>query len=599
MLQPKYLCIAIGLILNLTLSAQDSLRWVIDNQLRARDYAAAVKTYDLLFTTYQGNGNDYYNASCSWSLLKNQEQSIRYLDSAFLSGFANLEYAKIDPDLAVARQSPSFNTLIKREETFYSEENIDYLWLLEALTKRRVVSLSNKNHFSSIGSWYDWNGTPIKKILDARPDLDLKFTSDSLIDFSDKDLIIRNGRGIILLEHLKLNRLDLANSPGLLNINDQSQNVVELHDVEANVMSWNLEGYNYVRFFGVETEKIELYNCQGVGNFTIADSKLALTQQFYSTNEGAPYFPFGTIQKPINEIRIESNEFKCKEGAVGRIPFSINASKLYIDNNVFHDEVDFIDSKVGTLNMLGNHFLKAVNIDGTNFHNPTNYLPYRQFEGGFGVSGELSWEQWQTRTLIIGEQDEITQEMPYDKLVYNYKLMHSNYKERGDMISANDIYIDLKDLMLNHDYHTYKKTGSYESLIQYQIGKLLKFYTRSGTSPARAIVVSFFIILLFSFIYLLFPSEWDTKSKKRMIEDYRIFKEKNDKGYVRPFLVMSIGIIRSWLNAFALSLNAFVTLGFGAIPTKGVGRYICILQGFMGWFLLSIFTVSLINQVLI
>jgi hypothetical protein len=52
------------------------------------------------------------------------------------------------------------------------------------------------------------------------------------------------------------------------------------------------------------------------------------------------------------------------------------------------------------------------------------------------------------------------------------------------------------------------------------------------------------------------------------------------------------------LNAITLSLNSFVTLGFGNIPTKGAARYVCIFQGFLGWFLLSIFTVALINQVL-
>ena len=60
-----------------------------------------------------------------------------------------------------------------------------------------------------------------------------------------------------------------------------------------------------------------------------------------------------------------------------------------------------------------------------------------------------------------------------------------------------------------------------------------------------------------------------------------------------------IGILLlSLLNALTLSLNAFVTLGFGTIPTTGVPRYLCIVQGFLGWFLLSIFTVALINQVL-
>jgi hypothetical protein len=52
------------------------------------------------------------------------------------------------------------------------------------------------------------------------------------------------------------------------------------------------------------------------------------------------------------------------------------------------------------------------------------------------------------------------------------------------------------------------------------------------------------------------------------------------------------------LNSTTLSVNAFSTLGFGAIPVKGISRYITILEGFLGWFLLSIFSVSLISQML-
>ncbi len=52
------------------------------------------------------------------------------------------------------------------------------------------------------------------------------------------------------------------------------------------------------------------------------------------------------------------------------------------------------------------------------------------------------------------------------------------------------------------------------------------------------------------------------------------------------------------LNATTLSINVFSTLGFGAIPVKGISRYITILEGFLGWFLLSIFSVSLISQMI-
>jgi hypothetical protein len=52
------------------------------------------------------------------------------------------------------------------------------------------------------------------------------------------------------------------------------------------------------------------------------------------------------------------------------------------------------------------------------------------------------------------------------------------------------------------------------------------------------------------------------------------------------------------LNALMLSINTFTTLGFGEIPIKGLPRYLAIIQGFIGWFMLTIFSVSLISQIL-
>jgi len=61
--------------------------------------------------------------------------------------------------------------------------------------------------------------------------------------------------------------------------------------------------------------------------------------------------------------------------------------------------------------------------------------------------------------------------------------------------------------------------------------------------------------------------------------------------------LLYLGVIRA-LNSVMLSINTFSTLGFGDIPVKGFSRYIAILEGFLGWFLLSIFSVSLISQIL-
>jgi len=57
-------------------------------------------------------------------------------------------------------------------------------------------------------------------------------------------------------------------------------------------------------------------------------------------------------------------------------------------------------------------------------------------------------------------------------------------------------------------------------------------------------------------------------------------------------------VLKRALDSISLSLNVFSTLGFGNVPVEGIPRYLTILEGFVGWFLLSIFSVSLISQVI-
>ena len=59
-----------------------------------------------------------------------------------------------------------------------------------------------------------------------------------------------------------------------------------------------------------------------------------------------------------------------------------------------------------------------------------------------------------------------------------------------------------------------------------------------------------------------------------------------------------IDLLIKFFNALTLSINTFTTLGFGEIPIKGIPRYLAVIQGFIGWFMLTIFSVSLISQLL-
>jgi hypothetical protein len=110
------------------------------------------------------------------------------------------------------------------------------------------------------------------------------------------------------------------------------------------------------------------------------------------------------------------------------------------------------------------------------------------------------------------------------------------------------------------------------------------------------------------FYYLGF---WFTQVKYRVrsVSKFNIYQDWNklDKaGRFRASTIVTLnflgfllwGLIMRLVNSFTLSLNAFVTLGYGEIEAKGIARYFCVIEGLVGWFLLSIFSVSLISQIL-
>lgn len=68
--------------------------------------------------------------------------------------------------------------------------------------------------------------------------------------------------------------------------------------------------------------------------------------------------------------------------------------------------------------------------------------------------------------------------------------------------------------------------------------------------------------------------------------------------YILIFLYLVYILFIRMLNSLILSINSFSTLGFGQIPVRGFIKYLAIIEGFIGWFLLSVFIVSLLNQIM-
>lgn len=139
--------------------------------------------------------------------------------------------------------------------------------------------------------------------------------------------------------------------------------------------------------------------------------------------------------------------------------------------------------------------------------------------------------------------------------------------ERNQQASANELrkYIDENKNILPVYYRLFgmnitRPKLTFQSMFFYRIAdKLMGKWTDAKRSKKFfiAILVSFWILLILAKIMLI-----------------RIF------------------------DAFTMSLNSFSTLGYGDLPRSEAMRYLSIIEGFIGWFLLSIFIVALISQII-
>ena len=187
----------------------------------------------------------------------------------------------------------------------------------------------------------------------------------------------------------------------------------------------------------------------------------------------------------------------------------------------------------------------------------------------------------------------------YRKLFETYQELKLIYEKNGDIESANGCYAEMKQIETRRWQYLYGQNKSFETFFRWQLNAFLSYFSDYGTNPAKAVIKSGWVILLFSIFYLFFPSDWDVSNRSELLSKMKDLTTKNrERTFLATIAFVAYSGFIHVLNALTLSLNAFTTLGFGDIPTHGAARYVTIVQGLIGWFLLTIFSVSLINQVL-
>ena len=351
---------------------------------------------------------------------------------------------------------------------------------------------------------------------------------------------------------------------------------------------------------------------------------------------------------------------------------------LVLNNNLISEIIDIRDTKFKNISLSNVIFPPETNINFKWFQLKNNISLIEEERVPDTIRGGNIFfkKNYQAKT-----DDELKDIYKYDELITIYNKFYQIYKARGDIESANGCYMEMKDVETRRLNFLYRQAPSIKTYFDWKINHFLKFFCDYGTSPAKSLVISFYVILVFAAFYFFFYSDWDKINRSFLIRKYRNMlkyfrseqkledfyteehkdefqsydnfrKEMEESKVEIPFFFNLIGsplyhlsLIRhqvmSWLyrrteilsgrwtdlkpvrkglvgstvslvilvylinlvfirslNSIFLSINTFSTLGFGDIPVKGISRYMAILEGFLGWFLLSIFSVSLISQIL-
>ncbi|MEI9919537.1 MAG: hypothetical protein WDO14_12130 [Bacteroidota bacterium] len=552
---------------------------------KAEVCAVLVGIYDSAFAIGKPNGDELYNAACANSVVGNKEKAIQFLRRAFAGGYKGFDWMYYDLDLNSLRKEPGYLALEKQ----YRPDSVIYFFdILRQLNEKEDVEVCNRRLSLLEPLIYRYSMADIME----RAGINFKLTSDSLIDFSGKrlticnatfedqynryntlermalaDLIIDNCKGSLMLANLKANALRFYEGPR------KGNHLEKVMIDNVTVTGWarlDSHGREFIcqnSTFNVNIPDFDPYRWGVVMNLQYSECQI-LNSTFNSVQEKGTLAPFEFFFIDMKKLKIEKSKFNYDtrlNGAIGEV--------LTVRKNTFGKHLDIVGLELPDFNA---------------------YLPFSQAK-----NTKLVWFDYTGNVPKIRGDSiaDLSDEVLYDDLTGLYKRLYDNYRSRADITSANSIYVLMKDLEIAHLKSIEHRTT--EETTRLRINQLMGFYTDHATSPGKALIISFYIILVFGVFYCFFPSDWDKTSKSKVIADFKIFIEKNEHGYVKPFFKMMRGLMMSLLNAMALSLNAFITLGFGNIPTTGVARYVCVLQGALGWFLLSLFTVALLNQVLL
>ncbi|MCH7657532.1 MAG: hypothetical protein IIB05_04360 [Bacteroidetes bacterium] len=310
-------------------------------------------------------------------------------------------------------------------------------------------------------------------------------------------------------------------------------------------------------------------------------------------------FGDGNVSFEGSQVKKGKFGFKRAKFGKGNINFELaeyDNSELTFDNTDFGEgDISFHNSRFNRLSMKSchlDHYLdlrvakcNVMDLSDTIVRDIIDFQPY-DFDvdiqlldlTGMRLLGRINID-WHSNRVekIIKEQKEST----YRRLAEQFRMLKENFRLTGKYSDEDKAYIQFKRHEARADLHESIKRNPIYALWQYP-AKAFQWlvFDQVGlyaTNPLRVLFSMVVSYLFFSLIYVVLP----------FISNGRITSSVGDPDHLSNIQV-----------ALYHSAITFLTIGYGDYYPSGVIRWVSGVEGFVGLFLMSYFTVAFVRKIL-
>ncbi len=277
---------------------------------------------------------------------------------------------------------------------------------------------------------------------------------------------------------------------------------------------------------------------------------------------------FRNAELIIDDVNFGQGKVSFKQSKFGLL--SLESSQM---NNYFDLRVE----ECGKLDLSNTIVKDIIDIDSADYKTNIKALDL----SGIRLLGRIyiDWEQNNVKQLIH------QQNTNYLNKAEQFRVLKENYNLIGQYDYEDKAYVEFK--RVESDYLL--ETGKTNKLIQ-RLGAHIGYFARwlifdkigkYATDPIRVLMSMTVVFFAFSLIYIFIP---EISSNSQIISS--LFAEGDPR---------DLGLIQ---KAFYHSAITFLTIGYGDYYPAGHIRWLSGIEGFIGLFLMSYFTVAFVRKIL-